>query len=186
MNKLTIAFLSITILFASVLSTASEDQGQQIPYYIVNAADAFQLDVGLMYAICQQESRCRAKAINHDDARKMDKARGVIEKSYGLFQIKIGTAIGLGFKQKEIIHTTKRIKNATIKVTKIIDHTEELLKPEINSYYAAKLLRELYKRYNDTPRVISAYNAGRYVRTNKKYVHSVMSKYMRFKIDRKF
>lgn len=186
MKKQIILLISLFIPLTTQVHTATaENARDNIPYYVVNAANAFNLDVGLMYAICQQESRCRARAINHDDASKKDKALGIIDKSYGMFQIKVSTAIGLGFKQTETIITFKKLKTKTVKITKVIDHTRELMNPEVNAYYAAKLLKQLYKRYHDTPKVISAYNAGRYIKSNKAYVHSVMSNYVRFKIDKR-
>lgn len=149
------------------LSTANKVEGDTsvAPYYMYNAANNFQIDLSLLYAVCSIESHCRSEAINKDDATSSRKARGIVEHSFGMFQIKLATARSLGF-------TGGR---------------KDLMKPEVNVWYAAKLLRHLYNHYGqNTVKVISAYNAGRYTVYNKKYVNKVLQKYARYKIDKRF
>jgi soluble lytic murein transglycosylase-like protein len=158
-------YLIITLILASILATpTSQVSAETIPLFMTNAANAFNIDVALMYSICQQESKCRANAINHSDGTKKQKAVGLVKKSYGLFQMQYATAQSLGFKGKP----------------------KDLLKPETNAWYAAKLLRSLYKRFKGTPEVISAFNAGHPVKHNVMYVHYVIKNYIRFKIDRTY
>jgi soluble lytic murein transglycosylase-like protein len=59
------------------------------------------------------------------------------------------------------------------------------MRPDINTWYAAKLLRELYDKYDTTPEVISAYNAGRPIGANKAYVTKVLRAYAVYKLDKK-
>lgn len=157
--------LIILILLIAVWSKPvhSESPAQIVPFYMFNASATFGVDLALLYAICSVESRCRPNAINKDDANKAGKALGVKEYSYGLFQIKHATARMLGFKGKP----------------------HKLLDPTINAFYAAKLLNKLYGKYKHTEKVISAYNAGRYIKHNREYVEKVMKYYLKFKIDRK-
>ncbi len=142
----------------------SAEPRASVPYYIYNAATAFQLDSVLMYSICQVESNCQPKAFNPHDSNAQQRSRGIVDKSYGLFQIKLSTAKSLGFDK----------------------HAKELLKPEVNAWYAAKLLRSLYSRYGETPKVLSAYNAGRPSKCNRGYVSKVLKYYARYKIDQRF
>ncbi len=157
-------FIYLLITSAIVLIfSAVECQSSVIPSYILKASEYFDVDAGLLYAICSVESRCQPGAINEDDATIANKARGVIEHSIGMFQLKLATARGLGFKGTK----------------------SQLIRPEVNTWYAAKLLRHLYNRYNDTPKVISAYNAGFYTRYNNRYVNLVLEQYIRLKLDRR-
>jgi soluble lytic murein transglycosylase-like protein len=176
-----IALLAIPV--SQVNSNA--DQHTKIPYYMYNAANAFNIDVALLYALCKVESNCTARAMNRYDSNQDQRSKGIVDKSYGLFQLKVATAKGLGFKDSEVISVTIKRHNKTLSIKKTISHVEDLLKPEINTWYAAKLLRHLYNQYNDTNKVISAYNAGRYIRANKDYVCKVLSKYAMYKIDRR-
>lgn len=160
MNKI----MFLVMLTIQFMSTETQGNSSTVPYYISNAATAHNLDVALMYAICTVESHCKTSAINTDDATASRKLAGIKEHSLGLFQIKMATARGLGFKGSK----------------------KELMKPEINSWYAAKLLRSLYDRYDEnTVKAVSGYNAGRYTKANKDYVNKVLKNYARFKIDRK-
>jgi len=155
------------ILLLSILLTPSavESKTPNVPYYMYTAANAFQIDIALLYAICSVESKCKPGSINKDDATKYKKSLGVVEHSLGMFQIKLATAKSLGFKGSK----------------------KELMKSETNTWYAAKLIDHLYTRYNhDTIKVISAYNAGRYTKCNKKYVNLVLEHYARYKLDKRF
>jgi soluble lytic murein transglycosylase-like protein len=155
---------SLYLFLALILAvpTAVDAQNNGIPFFMTNAASSFNIDVTLMYAICMQESKCRAGAINHNDGTKLQKNRGVVSKSHGMFQIKLATAKALGFTGT----------------------TKDLRKSDINAYYAAKLLRSLYNKYKDTIKVISAYNAGKPITSNKNYTRRVVEYYVRLKIDK--
>lgn len=150
---------SLTLLVA----TATANAYTPVPPYMQKAAKAFNVDLSLLYAICSVESKCRPSAINHDDGTQALKLKGVISKSYGMFQIKHSVAKALGFKGKQ----------------------SELLKPEVNAWYAAKLLQQLYGRYKHTTKVISAYNAGKPSKRNTEYVNKVLNAYATFSIDRR-
>jgi soluble lytic murein transglycosylase-like protein len=181
-----------TVLIVALMGLTSEKADSksgtfQVPFYIYNAASQFNIDSALLYAFCKVESNCKSRAINHDDGTAAQKALGIVDKSYGLFQIKISTAKGLGFKTTEITYDTfYNKKGKVVKIKKIIDHRKDLLKPEINSYYAAKLIRKLYDKYgDDTLKVISAYNAGHPIKGNIDYVSKVSREYVKCKLDRK-
>lgn len=154
----------LIILLMLVYPTAvSGEQVKNVAYYIYNAATEFNLDPSLMYAICHVESHCKPSAINHNDGTSKQKELGIISKSHGMFQIKLSTAKGLGFK----------------------GNAQQLQSPSVNVWYAAKYLNHLYKRYNDTLKVISAYNAGTYTTKNKTYVSRVLETYIKHNIDGK-
>lgn len=157
--KVKYLFLSlILILVPSIV----EGYSSTVPHYFITASKRFHIDVDLLYALCSVESRCRISAINKDDATKEKKARGVVEHSVGLFQMKLATARGLGFTGTKL----------------------ELLKPEVNTWYASKLLRHLHIRYGaDIIKVLSAYNAGTYTTKNKRYVNLVLRKYALNKLN---
>lgn len=184
MKKIIILLMSLFAFTHNMRSAESDTT--TIPYYMYNAASKFDLDIALMYAICQVESNCKASAINHDDATPNRKAKGIKERSMGLFQIKPNTAKGLGFVISETITINKVRNGRLIRVKKQVFHTKDLLSPEINTWYAAKLLRHLYDRYHNTVKVISAYNAGRYTTANKEYVDKVLRRYARYKIDKRY
>lgn len=180
--------LIVALFFSISIASAETKNGMKttVPFYMYNAASEFNLDVALLYAICQKESNCRSRAINHDDGTKAQKAAGIIDKSYGLFQIKESTAVGLGFEPEKVV-TTKVYKDGKMKVvTRTVNHRKDLLKPEVNAWYAAKLIRHLYDRYKDTSRVISAYNAGRPIKGNKAYVNVVLANFAKYKLDKRF
>lgn len=160
MTKATISL----VLLLTLGSSTSQSADFVIPEYMEKAAHTFDIELSLLYAICVRESKCNPKAINHDDATSLRKAMGKKEKSYGMFQIKVGTARGLGFTGKP----------------------KELLNPETNAWYAAKLLNHLYNRYAEISKVISAYNAGKYTSRNRSYVKAVINKYKQFKSSGRF
>jgi soluble lytic murein transglycosylase-like protein len=181
----TIIVLSTLISLLTVTSNATEETPSRVPHYVREAAVAFKIDANLMYAICTVESNCRSRAINRSDSNKAQRDAGIVDKAYGLFQIKKDTAIGLGFVAEEQV-TVSVVKHGKLrKVKKTISHIKDLLKPDVNSYYAAKLLHQLYKRYHDTPKVVSAYNAGHSTHHNKEYVLKVLKVYSRLQIDKK-
>lgn len=184
MNIFTIFLISLVI--ASTTATAQNDVPSKVPFYIINAASAYDIDADLMYAICAAESRCRAKAINHNDGTKAQREQGIVKKAYGLFQVQLDTAVDLGFKPYETIIVVKKRKNSVVLINKVIDHTKDLLKPEVNALYAAKYIHSLYAKYGATHKVISAYNAGHYTKSNRAYVATVFSHYVKLKIDKRF
>lgn len=158
-------FLVLYILILSLINpTPGKSDSDVIPYYIYNASTSFKLDVALLFAVCTQESLCKAKAINNNDGNKAAKARGIKEHSHGLFQLKLATARALGFTGTH----------------------KQLMDPETNTWYAAKLIRSLYDKYKTTDKVLSAYNAGHYTKSNKKYVDSVLRHYAHYKLDRRY
>lgn len=162
MGKIIVFIISLLALIAS--PRLVEGDTATIPFYIHNAATKYGIDTQLMYAICKVESNCKSKAMNNNDGTSAQRSKGIKSKSYGMFQIKSLIAKNLGYK----------------------DHPSKLLNPEINALYAAKLLKHLYKRYNNTAMVISAYNAGRYTKSNSSYVNKVLLNYAKIKIDKKF
>lgn len=157
-----------------------------VPEYMYNAANAFKIDIALLYAICKVESNCKPKSHNKQDSNHAQKRRGLTTGSYGMFQIKLATAKSLGFVVKES-RTEIFFKNhKQVKTTKIINHADELFNPEVNTWYAAKLLRHLFNKYHDTAKTVSAYNAGRYITTNTRYVNKVLNNYANYKMDKRF
>lgn len=181
MNKTFVLLAGMLFYSPTVIGETSK-----IPYYMYNAASEFNLDVALLYAICTVESNCKPRAINHDDGTRKQKSEGIKDKSYGMFQIKLTTAQRLGFKATEVVMVEKLYKGKVKLVPKVINYTADLLKPTVNTWYAAKLLRHLYDRYGNTEKVISAYNAGRYTKANTKYVNKVLRHYARYKLDKRF
>jgi len=86
----------------------------------------------ILLGICHTESKLKIKALNKNDAGS---------PSYGICQIKYGTAKWMGFKG------TKK----------------ELMSMTINVRYAAKYLRYQMDRYNgDLRKAVLAYNMGSY------------------------
>lgn len=113
-------------------------------------SNTFNLPPGLLNSICYIESAHKINAINLDDGGS---------PSLGLCQIKKSTARFLGYKG-----SAKKL----------------WLNPEINVYYAAKLLRYQLDRYNQNEyKAISAYNMGTFKRNkhgipyNKSYITKV-------------
>lgn len=106
------------------------------------------LPTGLLSSLCYVETTHKVTAIAYNDGKT---------HSYGICQIKIETAKGLGFKGTEI----------------------DLMKPENNIYYAGLYLKYQTIRYKgDMPRAITAYNRGKstgnghseyYLKVNKQW-----------------
>jgi soluble lytic murein transglycosylase-like protein len=180
-------YLILGLLIIGIVSktNAVEHTPSRIPFYILNAANAYKVDVNLMYAICLTESKCNARAVNKDDGTPEEKAAGIKVKSYGLFQIKAETARTLGFVDKETITITKKRGKHTVKIQKVIDHSNDLFKADVNAIYAAKLIHKLYQKYGTTERVISAYNAGHPIKSNGDYVLKVLKNYVKLTIDKR-
>lgn len=159
MKYVIVVLLAISVLLTPKDSVSNTDT---TPYFILTAAHRFDVDPDLMLAICRVESKCRQSAFNYDDGNRKDKLGHKIVSSHGLFQMQLGTARHLGFKGSR----------------------KDLMRPDVNTYYAAKLLRHLDNRYGDMIKVISAYNAGHYTKHNKMYVHKVMKWYINYKMSR--
>ncbi len=159
MKKIILIFVLSTLFLVEIQPIS---QAGEVPYFMYNAANAHKVDLALLYAICTLESKCRPEALNKDDATASKKKLGIKRRSYGMFQMQLATARSLGFKGKP----------------------SELMNPETNTWYAAKYLNTLYSRYkNDTIKVISAYNAGKYVTSNHNYVEHILVNFIRFKLD---
>lgn len=101
---------------------------------VIETATRHKVDPALVLAIIRQESDFRAPATNKTGG---DLARG---GAYGLMQMTLKTAIGLGFKGEP----------------------EALLDPQTNLNYGCLLLSQLGKRkgYNVAD-VMAAYNSGK-------------------------
>lgn len=185
MKKRTLLTVILIGLLSSIQDVKANDS-DKIPFYIYNAANKFHLDIALLYSICTVESRCRVNAVNHNDGTKAEKEAGIVKKAYGLFQLQLDTAKSLGFKDTAEIQVSVKRHGKIIKVKKTVSTVKDLLNPEINTWFAAKYLQKLYKKYNNTNKVISAYNAGHYTRANDDYVLKVLKNYSRYKIDKRF
>jgi soluble lytic murein transglycosylase-like protein len=156
--KLILLTLAISF-FSPIVSSSTKINSHY--YYIHDAAEHFNLDSELLFAICQVESKCSPRLVNRNDGTKAQKALGIRSKSSGMFQIKLATARSLGFSGPD----------------------KDLLLPHVNTFYAAKLIRRLFDKYDDIFKVISSYNAGHPITGNKAYVNRVMRYYRRAKHD---
>lgn len=104
------------------------------------------VDPTLLSALCYVESKHDAGAYVAMDGSS---------PSYGICQIKLGTAKHMGFRGT----------------------AEQLMEPSVNIFYAAKYLQWQKARYKDRRKAISAYNAGRAITGNAAYVRKVMKRY---------
>lgn len=105
------------------------------------------VDPSLLSALCFVESSHRPSAYVHVDGNS---------PSYGLCQIKYETAKWMGFKGK----------------------ASELFNRDTNAYWAARYLSYQMTRYNgNTRQALSGYNAGRAIKSNKKYVNKVIKRW---------
>jgi soluble lytic murein transglycosylase-like protein len=100
------------------------------------------VDANLLSAVCFVESGHKPSAYVAMDGRT---------PSYGLCQIKLGTAKHMGYRGT----------------------AKGLMDPYTNALYAAKYLRWQYRRYKNWDMAISGYNAGRAIRGNAGYVNKV-------------
>lgn len=169
------------------MSNMAYARNEGIPAYVITAARANHIDIALLVALCTVESACKASAKHSNDGTPAQKEAGIKVTSYGLFQIQPDTAAMVGFIRTEttVVTTTMRGKRK-IKHTKIVNNDEELLDPATNTWFAARLLRRLYNRYHDTNKVISAYNAGHAIQSNKDYVLKVLKNFIHFKVDLRY
>lgn len=104
------------------------------------------IDAKLLQAVCLVESSGNSKAYVHKDGGS---------PSYGICQIKLETAVYLGFTGT----------------------SQDLMYAPTNYYWAARYLKRHLNRYQTVQEAISAYNAGRPVGTNTKYVTRVLGQY---------
>lgn len=105
------------------------------------------LPIDLLSSICFIESGHVTSAVNKNDKGS---------DSVGICQMKHATAKMLGFRGTLV----------------------ELKQPDINVYYAGLYLKKQLTRYNNnSEKAISAYNAGRYIKTNRAYVTAVKDKW---------
>jgi soluble lytic murein transglycosylase-like protein len=110
----------------------------------------YHLPPNLLSAVCLVETKHNPKAVRVQDGGS---------PSYGLCQVKLATARGLGFDGA----------------------IADLLDPKVNATLAAKYLRQQHARYRgNLTKTISAYNAGSWrpnkkgVPPNRKYISKVI------------
>lgn len=121
---------------------------------IINTALA--LPAFLLQSVCWVET-------NH---RNIDNMNDGGSPSYGICQIKLGTAKWLHEKHK--LHGTVSEEN--------------LRTEEVNAFYAGLYLKWQLSRYNgNINKAVSAYNAGTFTNKNKKYVYKVTSRMAYYK-----
>lgn len=114
------------------------------------------ISVHLLMGICSVESSMRKDVIAYHDG-------SAGEHSYGLCQVKYGTAKMMGMKDDSRCLTNPKKCS--------------LMRPENNIKYAAKYLKYQLSRYNgDKSKAVSAYNAGRAITKNTKYINKVMAR----------
>ena len=113
------------------------------------ATQSNHLPIGLLSSLCFVESSHNVHAMHRDDGGG---------NSVGICQIKLNTARLLGFKGTE----------------------NDLKNPKVNVQFAGLYLhRQLTRYHGDTPRAVSAYNAGSYrpgkqtFARNQRYVEKV-------------
>ena len=76
-----------------------------------------------------------------------------------------------------------QVKLATARALGHVEGEKALMDASANSYYAAKYLRKQFDRYKSWKKAVSAYNAGRAIKGNKKYVDRVMRGWGRREAD---
>lgn len=120
---------------------------------ILAAAKAAKVSGELLLAVCMHESNLKNVEVPHDGG----------SPTYGICQVKLGTAQMLGFT----------------------GNAKGLMVPEINAKWAAIYLKKQKERYDqDWCKAVAAYNAGRYNESkvspgypmNLKYVRKVQAK----------
>lgn len=146
-------FLALILPFNVATSSFKENKLQTI--YKTSATNN-KINTDILKAVCEIES-------NHN--LKLKKVWDGGSYSYGICQVKLGTARFMGFKGKE----------------------SELMKPEVNVEYAAKYLAYQLKRYNnDYKKAIVAYNRGSYSKEEvKSYSGKVALAFLNMKLKGK-
>lgn len=103
-----------------------------------SASASFNLPQGLLSGLCWVESNHKVDAIHRYDGRKLRPGH-IPAASRGICQIKLGVARSLGF----------------------VGTGRDLMDPQANIYYAAKLLKlHLEDNDGDLEMAIAAYNMG--------------------------
>lgn len=121
---------------------------------IHHAFESLELNPTWGMAIARKESSFRPWVVNLTDPG--DIRRG---GSYGLFQMSLRTALDLGF----------------------LGQAKDLLDPDINAYWAAKLVKQLHDTWHNLADVASCYNSGKPLaklapwHRTRAYVRDVMS-----------
>lgn len=111
------------------------------------ASLTYSLPPYLLQSICKVETNHDIAAVNHHDGGSA---------SLGICQVKADTAKLVGFKGSKM----------------------ELMNPYTNIDTAAKYLKKQLLRYNgNINKAVSAYNAGRYKKSNNHYVKKVLREY---------
>lgn len=106
------------------------------------------VDPALLSSLCFVESNHKVNAYVHQDGGS---------PSYGVCQIKLGTARALGYSGQ----------------------AKGLMDQKTNAFYAASYLAKQKKKHGTWDRAISAYNAGRPIKGNKHYVNKVTKGWQR-------
>lgn len=120
------------------------------PSYICDASARTGLNSDILYAVCFVETKLNTTAYASRDGKS---------PSYGVCQIKLNTARGLGFKGAK----------------------EALMNPSTNAYFAAKYIQLHLKHYKNLDKAISAYNAGKAINGNWAYVAKVKKQYKKLR-----
>lgn len=115
---------------------------------ILAAAKKAKVSGSILLALCTHESGLKNVFVPHDGG----------SPTYGICQVKYGTAQMLGFDGAP----------------------EDLLKPHINANFAAKYLKYQLDRYDGSYcKALSAYNAGQYTESKKLPGHPRNLKYVK-------
>ena len=138
----------LLILFILFSPNAHSITGADTPLILAQirlSALTYNVPFTILYNMCKVESRFNPKAFNKKDGRS---------SSYGLFQIKMGTARSFGF----------------------IGKAKDLMDIRTNSDLAARILKyHLCKYKGNKCKAISAYNAGRAISGNHAYVLKILN-----------
>ena len=119
--------------------------------YFRVASDLVGVPEDLLLSICWVESKHTLKAHNPRDGKSA---------SYGVCQVKMNTA---------------KFMASEGKYSHLVIDSHTLSDPQTNVVFAALYLRWQLKRYKwDERKAISAYNAGRAIKGNKRYVSEVL------------
>ena len=100
-----------------------------LTYLFITTSVQFNLPPELLSSLCYIESTHNINSIHINDGGS---------NSYGICQIKLGTAKHFGFK----------------------GNSKQLMDPAVNIHYAAKYLSYQHKRYKSITKAVIAYNRG--------------------------
>lgn len=153
--KLVALLITTALLLGSTLGADDHFFRSPAEKAVFEAARLEQLDPTLLAGLCWHESGLDPARINEKDGGSA---------SYGLCQVKLGTARGLGFQIS----------------------ARDLLRPDVNARVAARYLAyQLGREHGDVVRALAAYNAGRVIVwngriVNRAYVEAVAHSQARF------